>query len=213
MNDSSNVTRLPTGVPGQLTTESGSQFQVRVTKEDGDALQLVLMLDQADELKRRSGQLMVLEYTSAKGLIRLSGKAVLEEHDLVRFEIQKQREVVQRRDFVRVGVAQPLRLAVGASDEMIDTFAVDVSGGGMRVSATKLLAIGDRVRFELEIGAGQPITGTGRVVRSVGEGERGIEFEQISKPDRDRLIHFIFDCQRAELARIRDGSRPNQRTS
>ncbi len=63
----------------------------------------------------------------------------------------------------------------------------------------------------LEIGADQkPIEGSARVVRAPGGDLRGIVFEQLA--DRERLIRFIFERQRAELMLRRERARENRGT-
>ena len=50
------------------------------------------------------------------------------------------------------------------------------------------------------------VSGTGKVVRVDSRGRRAVAFEEISEPDRRRLIRFIFDCQRD-----RTPARPGER--
>jgi hypothetical protein len=213
MTATSNVTRLvPGSIPGQLTMPGGERVPVRIAREGTDALQLVLMVGTAGEIASQS-QPLLLEYNSSQGQVRLWGKAVAEDDDLVQFLVERQREVVQRRDFVRIKVAQRVRIGRNG-DTLHKAFAIDISGGGMLLRGPRTLMLDEQVYFELELGPGQPpITGTGRVVRTAGESERAIAFEEIEKRDRERLIRFIFDCQRAELARTRDGGRSHRRTT
>jgi c-di-GMP-binding flagellar brake protein YcgR len=146
-----------------------------------------------------------LEFTSEFGVARFSGDAVLEDHDLVRFHVHESPEVVQRREFVRVQSPQPVVIAVTGSSTIGSAYAVDVSGGGMLLSGPETLHLDDRIRFRLHLSADSPpIKGRARVVRDAGAGQRALVFEQISKHDRERLIHFIFDRQREARARTRD---------
>ena len=62
------------------------------------------------------------------------------------------------------------------------------------------LAIGDRVRLELELDAERrPVAVEGRVVRDAGADAKGMQFEALSRGDQDRLARFIAERQRAEL--------------
>jgi len=90
------------GTEGKLTTPEGSRIPVRVYDRGGDYLMLVLMLDAGEELGTDALEPLVLEYVSARGVVRFRGQAVLEDRDLVRFEVATQPEVTQRREFVRV---------------------------------------------------------------------------------------------------------------
>ncbi|HEY1520566.1 MAG TPA: PilZ domain-containing protein [Solirubrobacteraceae bacterium] len=203
-----NVVRLNVGgKEGKLTTPVGSHIPVRVYERGGDYLMLVLMLDAGDELSQDVVEPLLLEYVSPRGLVRFHGQAVVRERDLVRFDVSAAPEVTQRRDFVRVATAQKVELAgdhgAGAGGTKLDTHAIDISGGGMLLSGADELALGSRVRFSLNLGAGvEPIDGRAQVVRAGDEGKRALVFDQISTSDRQRLIHFVFERQREALAKV-----------
>ena len=191
------------GAEGKLTTPVGSQIPVRVFERGGDLLMLVLMLDDGEELSRDAVEPLVLEYVSARGVIRFSGQAMLQERDLVRFEVSAAPEVTQRREFVRIPSLQDVVLRGDASAGKTDTKAIDLSGGGMLLSGADSLELDSVVRFRLELGGGAgEIEGHARVVRSDEEGRRALVFEQISQSDRQRLIHFVFERQRHALAKV-----------
>jgi len=207
------------GTDGKLTTPVGSHIPVRVY-ERGDFLMLVLMLDAADELSPDpaeelgdAGDPLVLEYVTARGVVRFRGEAVLQERDLVRFEVSAAPEITQRREFVRVPALQHVALAGGdgiGKPGVAATHAIDISGGGMLLSGADHLELDAVVRFTLDVGAGVPeIAGFARVVRADGEGRRALVFEQISADDRQRLIHFVFARQREALAKL---GRPTRAT-
>jgi hypothetical protein len=196
-----NVVRLISGgKEGKLTTPAGEQVPVRVF-ERGDQLVLVLMLEAGEDLQSGSTEAVSLEYVSTRGLIRFSGEAVLEGRDLVRFTVAAEGEVVQRREFVRVDAVQPVVLAIGTHGEQINTHAIDVSGGGMLLTGPDL-PLASAVRFSLHLGAHlAPVEGRAHVVRNDDQGRRALVFDDISSADRQRLIHFVFERQRAALAK------------
>jgi len=205
---SDNVVRLNVGgKQGKLTTTVGSHIPVRVYERSGDYLMLVLMLDAGDELSHDVVEPLLLEYVSPRGLVRFHGQAVLQERDLVRFDVSAAPEVTQRREFVRVPAVQKVEVAkpqsAGAGADAIDAHAIDVSGGGMLVSGADSLPLGAHVRFSLHLGPGvAPIEGNAQVVRAADEGKRALVFDQISRADRQRLIHFVFERQREALAKV-----------
>jgi hypothetical protein len=205
---------IPAGLPGRLTASGGDQVPVRVFERGSDVLMLVVLLDADTGLEPPPLEPVLLEYTSAQGLVRLQGRAIIEKPDLIRFAPAQAPEVLQRREFVRVDAPQPVRLTdeVGAT---IATHAVDVSGGGMLLCGLEEFSEGQRLRFTLELGPGQePVQGTARVVRTVGDGgRRGVVFEAISSTERQRLVHFIFDRQRAARAKTRNGARRKRRSA
>ena len=190
------------GKEGKLTTPVGSRIPVRVYERSGDYLMLVLMLDAGDELSQDVVEPLLLEYVSPRGLVRFHGQAVIQERDLVRFDVSAAPEVTQRREFVRVPSAQTVEVAKDHGGAPIGVHAIDISGGGMLLSGADELPLGTRVRFSLNIGAGNPIEGNAQVVRAGDEGRRALVFEQISRTDRQRLIHFVFERQREALAKV-----------
>jgi hypothetical protein len=200
-----NVVRLIAGgKEGKLTTPAGEHVPVRVFERGGDQLVLVLMLEANEDLQPSTAEPLSLEYVSTQGLVRFSGEAVLEGRDLVRFTVAAEGEVVQRREFVRVEAVQPVVLAIGVNGEPINTHAIDVSGGGMLLSGPDSLPLDCTVRFSLHLGAHlAPIEGRAQVVRNDDEGRRALVFDDISSADRQRLIHFVFEHQRAALAKTK----------
>jgi hypothetical protein len=199
-----NVVRLNVGgKQGKLTTRVGSHIPVRVYERGSDYLMLVLMLDAGDELSQDVVEPLLLEYVSPRGLVRFHGQAVMQERDLVRFDVSAAPEVTQRREFVRVPSAQQVEVAKEHGGDPIGAHAIDVSGGGMLVSGADGLPLGAHVRFSLNLGAGSsPIEGNAQVVRAGDEGKRALVFDQISRSDRQRLIHFVFERQREALAKV-----------
>ena len=200
-----NVVRLNVGgKAGKLTTSVGDHIPVRVYERGGDYLMLVLMIDAGDELSHDVVEPLLLEYVSPRGLVRFHGQGVVQERDLVRFDVSAAPEVTQRREFVRVPSAQTVDVAkeYGGADQ-INAHAIDISGGGMLVSGADALPLGAHVRFSLNLGAGsEPIEGHAQVVRAGDEGKRALVFDQISRAERQRLIHFVFERQREALAKV-----------
>ncbi|HET6865028.1 MAG TPA: PilZ domain-containing protein [Solirubrobacteraceae bacterium] len=199
------------GKEGKLTTPVGSHIPVRVFERGGDFLMLVLMLDDGEELGQDALEPLVLEYVSARGVVRFEGQAVLQERDLVRFEVSTEPEVTQRREFVRVPSLQSVVLDDGLGSVRIDGKAIDLSGGGMLLSGADRLVLDSVIRFRIRLGAGPTeIEGHARVVRADDQGRRALVFEEISEDDRQRLIHFVFERQREALAKVGRVIRPGR---
>jgi hypothetical protein len=194
-----NVVRLIVGGrDGRLTCPDGEEVAVKVF-ERGDALIVILMQTPDGELER---QLLQLEYSSTRGLVRFQGKAKREAHDTLTFHVQETPEALQRREFVRVDAAQPVVLISEADDAVLSGHAIEVSGGGMLLAGPDALDLDASVRFSLNLGDGRdPINGRGRIIRVDGSGRRALVYDQISQADRQRLIHFVFERQRTALAK------------
>jgi c-di-GMP-binding flagellar brake protein YcgR len=191
------------GEEGQLQTAGGQHWPVRVTEHDGDLLMLVLLVE-PEELAQRQIESPTFETTTKHGVARFRGEALLEGHDMVRFRVLEEPTVEQRRAFVRVVAPQPVVLEVSGSATIDSAFAVNLSGGGMLLSGPETLELDDHIRFRLHLDADTPpIRGKARVVRCADAEQRALVFEQITRQDRERLIHFIFDRQRMERAKTR----------
>ncbi len=194
----------PAAREGHLRAPGRDTMPVRVFERGRDALMLVVLLDADTGEAAEAVDPLLLEYGSSQGLVRLQGRAELEERDLIRFEPDGPAEVLQRREFVRIDTAQPVVLTGTGEGAPVAAHAVDLSGGGMLLRGREPLEAGQQVRFTLDLGPGlAPIVGTARVVRTEDAGQCGVVFEAISSAERQRLIHFIFDVQRAALAKTR----------
>jgi len=185
-----------------LSVQYGDKLPARVLERGANSL-LVAITVPAKRLSARDLEGLVLEYAGAKGRVRLSGVATIEdpkEPDVLRMDGLRAVEVLQEREFVRIRAARPVRLFVGKELQPIETFTIDVSGGGLLLAGPETLRIGEQLRFQLTVAQGDdPITGAAKVVRSDAGGHRGVCFEEISDADRTRLVRFIFECQRTEL--------------
>jgi c-di-GMP-binding flagellar brake protein YcgR len=111
--------------------------------------------------------------------------------------------VSQRREFVRLQTKRPLLVYVGSDRRPIQTFAVDIAGGGLLLAGPDMLELGEEVEFQLTLASGNPpIVGAGTVVRSDVKGHRAISFSEMSDGNRRRLVRFIFARERAERRRM-----------
>ena len=147
----------------------------------------------------------MLKFVGKQGRVRLSGAASLadpSDPDVVRIEQPRSIEVLQEREHVRVKASRPAVVSSRRDPNPIESFTIDISGGGFLLAGPASLKIGDEVRFQLNLTPGELlIGGTGRVVRVDNTGHRAIAFESISELDQRRLIRFLFECQRSELQR------------
>jgi hypothetical protein len=185
-----------------IVRPSGERAQARVAECDGESLLVALMFrtERPFEAGRLDG--LVLEFTDRRGRIRLQGAVTLEDRELLRFRGLHAMEVIQEREYVRVPATRPVAVTAASSRSSIQTFSVDLSGGGMLLAGPGTLKIGERIQFRLTTAqGGPPITGTGTVVRTDSQGRRAVCFDEIGEGDHRRLVRYIFECQRAERRR------------
>jgi PilZ domain len=183
---------------------TGERLPARVLESGPDRLLLALMVP-TEPLSRGELEGTVLEFNGANGRIRLTGTASVEnpsEPDVLRIERPRSIEVLQQREFVRIAVARPALVYVGPSRMEVQSYTVDISGGGFMLAGPDWLKLGDEIEFLLTLTPGVLlISGKGKVVRIDDRGRRAIAFLEVSELDRRRLVRFIFECQRTELAR------------
>jgi hypothetical protein len=148
---------------------------------------------------------LVLEFNSTRGRVRLRGTAIVEdpkEPDVLRIQNPRSIEVLQEREYVRIHSARPVLVYAGGDRLQIQSYTVDLSGGGCLLAGPDTLKVGEELQFQLTLTAGVlPVSGKGRVVRIDNQGRRAVVFEEISDLDRRRLVRFIFECQRDERRR------------
>lgn len=198
-----------TGAFGRLLRGPGRDIAVEVAGQAAGELTLAVLAVTAS-FNFPAVEELVLECSSPRGITRLAGEVAAGEDNRLRFIVHDVIEVEQRRRFVRVRVSRPVRVAREADGAVSHTFALDLSGGGLLLSGPDQLRPGEHVSFRLRLEAGeQPIEGYARVVRLVGSGHPAVTFYSIKPADRERLVHFIFDCERRARALVReDPQRP-----
>ena len=196
-----------TGAFGRLLRGAGRDIAVEVASQAGGELTLLVLAATAS-FSFPALEELVRECSSPRGITRLAGEVSPGEvspgeADRLRFTVHDVIEVEQRRRFVRVRVSRPVRVSREADGVVSHTFALDLSGGGLLLSGPDQLRPGEHVSFRLRLEAGEePIEGYARVVRLVGSGHPAVTFYSIKPADRERLVHFIFDCERRARALV-----------
>jgi hypothetical protein len=189
----------------------GGRIPARVIERRPDSLAVAITVPTRPLGHDQLAELLV-EFSSPRGRVRLAGTVASQDPsdpDVVRIISPRSVEVLQQREYVRINSARPVLVYCGRDQDRVQSFTVDVSGGGLLLAGPDTLAVGEQVSFRLTLTPGVlPISGTGRVVRIDAQGHRAVEFESISDLDRRRLVRFIFECQRAERRRglDREGS-------
>ncbi len=185
-----------------LVPSVGAAIPARVLESAPDTL-LVAITVAIEPLTPAQLQGLALEFQGHQGRVRMTSTAAIEDPatpDVLRLTALRSLDVVQQREHVRIRSARRVLVFGGENLAHIDGFTIDISGGGFLLAGADLLKIGDQVQFQLELAEGEPpICGGGKVVRVDPQGHRGIGFTSMTDADERRLVHYIFDCQRAEL--------------
>ncbi len=187
-----------------LNLGGGGRIPARVLERGEDTMLLAITVP-TRPLSPAQMEDMIIEYTGRRGRVRLHGTCLMEDpndSDLVRINSPRSVEVLQEREYVRIRSARPVLVYSAREQQQVQSYTVDVSGGGLLLAGPETLQIGEEVKFRLTLTPGVlPVSGTGHVVRTDGQGRLGVVFDEISDLDRRRLVRFIFECQRAERRR------------
>jgi hypothetical protein len=193
-----------------LVPARGETIPARVLERGTDSMLVAIMVP-IQPLSERQLEGMTLHFVGPRGRVRLTGTVSIEDPadpDVLRFEELRSIEVVQEREYVRIMSTRPVLVYGGPDKIPVQSFTVDLSGGGLLLAGPDSLKIGDEIEFQLTLTAGVlTIGGKGRVVRIDDRRRRAVEFTSISEIDRRRLIRFIFECQRDERQRGLDAGR------
>ena len=107
----------------------------------------------------------------------------------------------QFRENSRAPLAAPVRLQFDTLEEPQDGFTANLSIGGMFVQGRNPRPVGTLLRFELQLGEGEPIRGVGEVVwiraHSLGPevpSGMGVQFGHLDETNRDRLRAAVFEA-------------------
>ncbi len=198
-------TRSKHGPTGTLFTSETAPVPVGISTHGDDLL--LVVLDSADTPPAEMPAPCFLESTGSRGVVRTQGHAERVAGNLLRFVVDDDLKVVQRREFVRVTAAKRVVLEDGEGELIADALTVDLSGGGMLVQLPRkaVLPAADTVYFSLYLGtggaggAGGEIRGSAHVVRRREDNRVALAFDHISHNDQERLIRYVFERQRVAL--------------
>jgi len=187
-----------------LEPSSGERIPARVLESGAETLLVAIMVPTAP-LSYSQLEGLTLEFVGPRGRVRLRGTVTIEdpaEPDVLRIDRPRSIEVLQEREYVRIMSTRPAVVYGGPGQIPVQSYTVDLSGGGFLLAGPDSLKIGDEVEFQLTLTPGVLlIGGKGKVVRVDAQSRRAVAFTSISELDRRRLIRFIFECQRDERHR------------
>ncbi len=139
-----------------------------------------------------------VDITTDRGLVHFDARvADVRDGEVLELDVGL-RKLIQRREYARVDALLEVTVAPG-----IRAVAVNISGSGAVVSRLDGLAPGETVDLALQLAPhDQPIVIRGHVVRACDARLRAIHFDEVSRADRERIVHFVFERQRLELQRM-----------
>jgi hypothetical protein len=181
---------------------------VRAYVADADEVRMTLVLAvREQQVLAASGTPAVVEYTNASGVHRLTGVTTEGRHGVVEVDRRPPAdEHIQRRQWARADAEVPVHVELRDVDSgRHATVAVNVSGGGALLDDPVGLPIGAVTRLRMQLPR-VSIEAEAEVVRETEHGEKGVRIIAISDEDREVIVRFVADRQRAELARRRQAT-------
>jgi c-di-GMP-binding flagellar brake protein YcgR len=105
---------------------------------------------------------------------------------------------LQRRQFVRVASLLDVDLAV-EDDVHMTGYVLDISANGCRARFDAEIEVGATVHVTINVPDQDPFDLEAKVVRDAGDRSHGLAFLDMRKADQERLMRFVFLCQRRQI--------------
>ncbi|HEX4465992.1 MAG TPA: PilZ domain-containing protein [Solirubrobacteraceae bacterium] len=192
------------GTTVMVSTPAGGHIPARVLERGASSLTIAALVP-IKPFSAAQLEALQIEYAELRGRVRLCGAAAVvdpAEPGVLCIEDPRSVEVLQQREYVRIQAARPVVVYRSGDAMEVQSYTIDVSGGGFLLAGPETLKPGSEVSFRLSVDkGGTPIRGKGRVVRADDFGRLAVVFSEIADADRSRLVHFIFECQRLERRR------------
>ena len=185
-------------VPGE------ADLSARVDAVDARGWTLVLAVPPRGGVRRTPA---VVEYVTPTGIHRIAGALDRAGGDPAVLRLAPSgEETVQRREWARVDAVVPVDVRCEQPvAAMTATVTLNLSGGGALIKDPIGVPLGTEVHLTLQLD-GTTICASGRVVREAPDNVKGIEIDTIDDGDRERIVRFVADRQRAQMRIKRAGA-------
>jgi hypothetical protein len=189
--------------PGKHVTirlPGGDSLPAHIEDADAKSVTVALLLKAHLSLSLFRDRVARVEYADKKGLHKLSctildalpGDRLLLSHE--------QEDVVQRRDYFRVEAYAQLTIVTREdSPRTLETNSHDLSAGGMLIADPIEIPAETIIDIQIKLDPGTPLSAVGRVIRNTGDKKTAVQIVEISQSDRQQLMRYITERQRAAL--------------
>jgi hypothetical protein len=189
--------------PGKHVTirlPGGDSLPAHVEEADANSVTVALLLKAHLTLSVFKDRVARVEYADKRGLHKLSctildalpGDRLLLSHE--------QEDVIQRRDYFRVEAYAPLTITTREeTPRTLETNSIDLSAGGMLIADPVEIPAETVIDIQIKLDPGTPLRAVGRVIRNTGDKKTAVQMVEISQSDRQQLMRYITERQRAAL--------------
>jgi hypothetical protein len=189
--------------PGKHVTvrlPGGDALPAHVEEADDKSVTIALLLKPHTTLSLFRERVAKIEYADNRGLHKLSCiilDAVAGDRLVLAHEPE---DVVQRRDYFRVEAFAPLTIVTREdSPRTLETSSHDLSAGGMLIVDPIEIPAETVIDIQIKIEPGVPLRAIGRVIRNTGDKRTAVQIVEIAPGDRQQLMRYITERQRAAL--------------
>jgi c-di-GMP-binding flagellar brake protein YcgR len=189
--------------PGKHVTvrlPGGDSLPAHVDAVDETSVTVALLLKAHLTLSVFRDRPARIEYADKRGLHRLSC-TVLSDLPGDRLQLSNEPEQVeQRRDYFRVEAYAPLTIVTREeTPRTLETSSHDLSAGGMLIADPIEIPAETILEIQIKLDGGDPLKMVGRVIRNTGDKRTAVQIIEIAPADRQQLMRYITDRQRAAL--------------
>jgi len=183
-----------------VTLPGGDALPAHVEEADDKSVTIALLLKPHMTLSLFHERVARIEYADHRGLHKLSC-TILDDVAGDRLVLAHEPEdVVQRRDYFRVEAYAPLTIVTREeSPRTLETSSHDLSAGGMLIADPIEIPAETVIDIQIKIDPGAPVIAIGRVIRNTGDKRTAVQIVDIAPGDRQQLMRYITERQRAAL--------------
>jgi hypothetical protein len=178
----------------------GDALPAAVDEVDDASITVALLLKAHQPLSAFRERGATVEYADKRGLHKVRCTVVREAPGDRLILTREPEDVVQRRDYFRVEAYAPLKVVTREeSPRTLETSTHDLSGGGMLIADPLQIPAETMLDLQVTVGPGDPVVCVGRVIRNTGDKRTAVQILEIGQADRQALMRYITERQRAAL--------------
>jgi PilZ domain len=178
----------------------GDSLPAHVDEVEDKSITVALLLKAHLTLSLFKDRVARVEYADKKGLHKLSC-TILDVLPGDRLRLSHEPEdVVQRRDYFRVEAYAPLTITTREeTPRTLETSSHDLSAGGMLIADPIEIPAETVLDIQIKLDGGATVSAVGKVIRNTGDKKTAVQIVEISQSDRQQLMRYITERQRAAL--------------
>jgi hypothetical protein len=178
----------------------GDSLPAHVDEVEDKSITVALLLKAHLTLSVFKDRVARVEYADKKGLHKLSC-TILDVLPGDRLRLSHEPEdVVQRRDYFRVEAYAPLTITTREeTPRTLETSSHDLSAGGMLIADPIEIPAETVLDIQIKLDGGATVSAVGKVIRNTGDKKTAVQIVEISQSDRQQLMRYITERQRAAL--------------